>query len=119
MTQTPPQILVVDDDPLNRMMLVYGVEQEGYAASQAEDGLQALEMLRSDPFDLVLLDVVMPELDGYQVLAEMKADETLREIPVIMVSASDEVESVVRCIELGAEDYLPKPFEPVLLHARV
>ncbi|MGI8551943.1 MAG: response regulator [Dehalococcoidia bacterium] len=113
------RILVVDDDSINRMMLSYGVEQEGHIASTAEDGREALELLRSEPFDLVLLDLLMPEMDGYQVLEQMKQDLQLRDIPVIMVSALDEIDSVVRCIEMGAEEYLPKPFNPVLLKARV
>jgi class 3 adenylate cyclase/CheY-like chemotaxis protein len=85
----------------------------------AEDGRQALDLVRSRPFDLVLLDIMMPELNGYQVLERLKADESLRHIPVIMVSAVDEFDSVIRCIELGAEDYLPKPFNATLLKARL
>jgi DNA-binding response OmpR family regulator len=115
----PARILVVDDDLINRMMLSYGVEQEGHAATVAEDGRQALEMLHDEAFDLVLLDLLMPEMDGFEVLERMKADAVLRNIPVIMISALDEIDSVVRCIEMGAEDYLPKPFNPVLLKARV
>ena len=76
-------------------------------------------MLKAEPFDLVLLDVMMPEMNGYQVLEQLKADANLRAIPVIVLSALDEIGSVVRCIELGAEDYLPKPFDPVLLRARI
>ena len=78
-----------------------------------------MDKLKVEPFDLVLLDVEMPEMDGYQVLEQLKADPRLRDIPVIMISAVEELESVVRCIELGAQDYLPKPFNPVLLHARI
>ncbi len=86
----------------------------------AEDGAEALALLQSDaPFDLVLLDIVMPEVDGYAVLERIKADEALRHIPVIMISAVDEMESVVRCIEAGATDYLPKPFNAALLEARI
>ena len=85
----------------------------------AEDGLQALELMRSEPFDLVLLDIMMPLMNGYQVLENLKADENLRHIPVIMISAVDDIDSIVRCIELGAEDYLSKPFNPVLLKARI
>jgi two-component system sensor histidine kinase DegS len=76
-------------------------------------------MLRDQPFDAVLLDLVMPRMDGYQVLAEMKRDDALRRIPVMVISSTDEMESIVRCIEMGATDYLPKPFNPVLLHARI
>jgi CheY-like chemotaxis protein len=84
-----------------------------------ENGLRALERLQSEKFDLVLLDVLMPEMDGYQLLEHTKRDPALRDIPVIMISSLDEIESVVRCIEQGAEDYLPKPFDPVLLRARI
>ena len=112
-------LLVVDDNSMNRIMLSRYTTRLGYRASLAENGLQALEKLQSEPFDLVLLDVQMPEMDGYQVLEEMKAHPRLREIPVIMISAVDELESTVRCIELGAQDYLPKPFNPVLLRARL
>jgi two-component system, cell cycle response regulator len=118
MMDTKDRILVVDDNRLNRMKLAHSLGQQGYTASMAEHGRQALEMLRSQPFDLVLLDILMPEMDGYEVLEEMKRDAILREIPVIVISAVDEMESVVRCIEMGAEDYLPKPFDPVLLRAR-
>jgi two-component system, cell cycle response regulator len=115
----PARLLIVDDDNINRMMLSYGVQQQGHIASQAEGGVQALQMLREESFDVVLLDLLMPDMDGFEVLEQIKADSTLREIPVIMVSALDEIDSVVRCIETGAEDYLPKPFNPVLLKARV
>src|SRR5262249_9048054 len=94
--------------------------RQGYLnVTTAADGQQALELLNSRPFDLVLLDIMMPNVNGYGVLAAMKAEERLRHIPVIMISAIDEIESVIRCIELGAEDYLPKPFNPILLRARV
>ena len=112
-------VLVADDDPVNRMLLARQLEQEGHRVTQVENGRQALETLRAEPFDVVLLDVLMPELDGCAVLERIEGDETLRQLPVIMVSALDEIETVVRCIELGAEDYLPKPFDPVLLRARV
>ena len=85
----------------------------------ATDGRQALQLLQERDIDLVLLDVMMPELNGYEVLERLKADDRLRHVPVIMISALDRVESVVRCIELGAEDYLPKPFDPVILRARI
>jgi DNA-binding response OmpR family regulator len=112
------RILVVDDNRLNRINLARSLGQQGHTVSMAEQGRQALDLLREQPFDLVLLDILMPEMDGYQVLAEIKRDAVLREIPVIVISAVDEMESVVRCIEMGAEDYLPKPFDPVLLRAR-
>ncbi|MBI3417750.1 MAG: response regulator [Verrucomicrobia bacterium] len=112
-------VLVVDDNESNRELLTRRLLRHGCAVAVAENGRQALEMLRARPFDLVLLDIVMPELDGYQVLSEMKRDEQLRGIPIIVLSALDEMESVVRCIANGAEDYLPKPFDPVLLRARI
>jgi len=112
-------ILVVDDLRTNRLKLSMGLKIKGYIVSEAENGLQALEMLRSNSFDLVLLDIIMPEMDGYEVLKQMKADENMRSVPVIIISAQDEMESIVRGIELGAEDYLPKSFDPVLLSARV
>ena len=115
-------ILVVDDDQGNRDLLVRRLVREGFAAHAAADGQAALELLGRQtmpPIELVLLDVMMPGLDGYEVLRRLKGDATLRELPVLMISALDEVGSVVRCIELGAEDYLPKPFDPVLLRARI
>jgi len=113
------RILVVDDEPLNRILLSTGLQEAGYAVETAEDGRQALEMLGSRPYDAVLLDLIMPRMDGYQVLAEMKQAAALRRVPVIVVSSSDEVESIARCIEMGATDYLTKPFDPRLLHARI
>jgi adenylate cyclase len=112
-------ILVVDDDPVNRTMLTRLLEQEGHRTDTAAEGRQALERLRADPFDVVLLDVLMPEMDGYEVLAHIKHDEVLRHIPVLMITALDDVQSAVRCIETGADDYLPKPFDPVVLRARI
>jgi CheY-like chemotaxis protein len=112
-------LLVVDDHSMNRIMLSRYITKLGYQASLAENGRQALEKLQAEPFDLVLLDVQMPEMDGYEVLEHLKADPRLRDIPVIMISAVEELESVVKCIELGAQDYLPKPFNPVLLRARL
>lgn len=113
-------MLIVDDIEDNRYTLRRRLKRLGYEnVEEAADGRAALEMLASGRFDLVLLDVMMPGLSGYEVLEEIKGDMDLRDIPVIMVSALDEIESVVRCIDLGAEDYLPKPFDPTLLRARV
>jgi adenylate cyclase len=114
-----PVILVVDDNQDNRDMLARRLMRQSYEVLSAAGGLAALEMLAARPVDLVLLDVMMPDLDGYAVLQRMKSDPALRDIPVLMISALDEMESVVRCIQLGAEDYLPKPFDPVLLQARI
>lgn len=112
-------VLVVDDDRVNRLLLTRSIEREGHRVSSAENGRAALQLLHEDPPDVVLLDIVMPELDGVSVLERLKGDPTLQHLPVIMISAIDEIDSVVRCIEAGAEDYLPKPFDPVLLRARV
>lgn len=112
-------ILVVDDNKMNRLLLARGLEQQGHRVSFAENGRQALDMLHAQGFDLVLLDVLMPEMDGYQVLRQLMADTELKNVPVVMVSAVSELDSVVRCIEMGAEDYLAKPINPVLLKARI
>ena len=119
MITQPGRFLVVDDNRMNRLKLARSLEEQGHHVTMAEDGQQALALLRSTAFDVVLLDIMMPELDGYQVLAQMKSDAALRDIPVIVVSAVDEMESVVRCIEMGATDYLPKPFNAALLQARI
>jgi CheY-like chemotaxis protein len=112
-------LLVVDDNEINRDVLSRRLERQGYTVAVATNGRQAWETVRTQKFDLILLDVIMPEMNGYQVLEQLKSDATLRDIPVIMISALDELDSVVRCIEMGAEDYLPKPFNPVLLRARI
>ncbi len=112
-------ILVVDDNRMNRLMLARGLEQQGHQVVFAENGRQALELLPQHNFDLILLDIEMPEMNGYQVLAHLAADVHWRQIPVIMISAVDEIDSVVKCIEMGAADYLNKPFNPTLLKARV
>jgi adenylate cyclase len=119
MSSRPAWILVVDDDAVSRTMLTHLLEQEGHRVDTAADGRQALERLHADPFDVALLDVLMPELDGYEVLAHMKDDDVLRHVPVLMITALDDVRSAVRCIEMGADDYLLKPFDPVVLQARV
>jgi class 3 adenylate cyclase len=115
----PARLLVVDDDEANRDMLSRRLERLGYQVATANDGRAALSQIAETPFDLILLDIVMPELDGYQVLLRLKSDEGLRHVPVIVLSASDELDTAVRCIELGAEDYLPKPIDAVLLRARI
>jgi class 3 adenylate cyclase len=115
-----PALLVVDDNEDNRYTLSLQLNAQGYHnIAIATNGQEALSVLHSKPFDLVLLDIMMPELNGYEVLERMRSSPELRNIPVIMISAIGELDSVVRCIELGAEDYLPKPFEPTLLRARV
>ncbi len=112
-------ILVVDDNPDNREVLARQLERQGYAVVVAENGRQAIELVGSAAFDILLLDIMMPEMDGYEALRYLKSEKAYSHIPVIMISALDEIESVVRCIEMGAEDYLPKPFDPVLLRARI
>jgi adenylate cyclase len=113
--------LVVDDSSVNRLVLTKRLEALGLEVLQAENGIQALELLGAKPgvVDVVLLDVVMPELDGYETLAAMKGDPTIQHIPVLVVSRIEELDSVVRCIELGATDYLPKPIDPSILAARI
>lgn len=112
-------VLVVDDDPVNRSMLSRSLEVDGHEVTTVESGGQALALVGSQNFDVILLDVVMPEMDGYQVLEQLKGDPGLRHVPVVMVTAVDDVGSAVRCIELGADDYLQKPVDPVLLAARI
>lgn len=116
---TPGHLLVVDDNKVNRLLLGRGLEQQGHRVAFAENGRQALEMLRQSEFDLLVTDIQMPEMDGYQVLESVKNDLRLRDIPVIVTSALEELDSVVRCIEMGAEDYLIKPVNPVILRARI
>jgi two-component system, cell cycle response regulator len=119
MTERPGFVLVVDDDAVNRLILSRALEREGHHVRAVANGLEALEALHDGVFDCVLLDVLMPQMDGYQVLAHIRSDPTLRRTPVIMISALEDIQSIVRCIELGAEDYLPKPFDPALLRARI
>jgi two-component system, cell cycle response regulator len=116
------QVLVVDDAAINRKLLERALRNEGYESVLAENGSEALALLRSDVsrrVDLVLLDILMPILDGYETLAAIKGDPALRHLPVIMITAVEETESAVRCIELGAMDYLPKPFNAAILRARL
>ncbi|NIR29632.1 MAG: adenylate/guanylate cyclase domain-containing response regulator [Gammaproteobacteria bacterium] len=120
MRRREPLFLVVDDNDDNRFTLTRRLRKLGYTnVHTAENGREALEHIRERRFDLVLLDIMMPELNGYQVLEQLRTDGALIDLPVIVISALDELESVVRCIQLGAEDYLPKPFNPTLLRARI
>jgi signal transduction histidine kinase len=112
-------LLIVDDNETNRDLLTRHLQRQGHHVTVAENGRQALEVIQTRTFDLVLLDIMMPEMNGYQVLQYLKNHEIWRNVPVIMISALGEMDSVVRCIEMGAEDYLPKPFDPVLLRARI
>lgn len=119
MSAHPARLLVVDDDPINRRLLAAYLTREGHEVATANDGAEGWDLVRREAFDVVLLDVLMPELDGYEVLARIRADEDLGKLPVIMISSVEETDSIVRCIELGADDYLPKPFSPPLLRARI
>ncbi len=112
-------ILIVDDDPLNRRLLTKSLEGGGHRTTAVDNGFAALTSLEADRPDVVLLDIVMPGLDGIEVLERLKADPELRHIPVIMISGVDDTDSIVRCLEAGAEDYLPKPFDPAILRARI
>jgi len=113
------RILVADDNKVNRLLLSRNIELMGHKVTLAENGRVALQLLKRDAFDLMLLDIEMPEMDGFQVLGEMGKDLELRDFPVIVTSSLEGIENVVRCIELGAEDYLNKPVNPVLLKARI
>jgi CheY-like chemotaxis protein len=113
------RILVVEDNDANRVMLCRRLNKQGFLTVEARDGREALDLVPVYRFDLVLCDIMMPDVDGYQVLQTLKADPDLKALPVIMISAVDEMASVVRCIEMGAEDYLQKPYDPVLLQARI
>jgi adenylate cyclase len=113
------RILVVDDNASNRDLLSRRLVREGYCVMASENGAEALTLITAEGFDLVVLDLMMPGMSGFEVLCRLKADAATRHVPVIMISALDELDSTVRCIEAGAEDYLPKPFNPVLLRARI
>ena len=113
------KILIVDDEPFTVEYLEQELEDSNYSVLTANNGRDALDQVRTELPDLVLLDIMMPIMNGFAVLAQMKADAKLRDIPVIIISAMSDLQSVVKGIEQGAEDYLPKPFEPVLLHARI
>jgi len=115
----PARLLVIDDNKVNRMVLSRNLEQQGHFVETAENGRDGLEKIRTQSFDLVLLDIEMPEMDGFQVLEACLNDVNLRQIPIIMTSAMEELDAVVKCVELGAEDYLTKPVNPILLRARV
>ena len=112
-------LLVVDDNEMNRDMLGRRLQRQGYRVTMAVDGRQALDIMSQQPFDLVLLDIMLPVMNGYEVLEHLKADESLSKIPVIITTALDEADGKAKCLELGAEDYLTKPFNPVLLKSRI
>ncbi len=113
------QVLIVDDNEANRDMLARRLHRRDFSLSMAGDGREALSMIQANLYDLILLDIMMPEIDGYAVLKYLKEDSRLRDIPVIMISAIEEMDSVMKCMEIGADDYLTKPFDPDLLKAAV
>lgn len=113
------QVLIVDDNEINRDMLARRLHRKDFNLSMAIDGREALSMIRANPYDLILLDIMMPEIDGYAVLKYLKENPRLRHIPVIMISAIEEMDSVMKCMEIGADDYLTKPFDPEMLKVAV
>jgi len=117
--EAPGHILVVDDNEMNRDMLGRRLENQGFAVTEAENGQEAIDLLKDQLFDLILLDVQMPGLNGYDTLKLIKEDFRTQNMPVIMISAVDEIDNAVKCIEFGAEDFVSKPFNPVLLKARI
>ena len=119
MAERGARLLVTDDNKVNRLLLTRSLELQGHRVASAENGRVALEMLRAEAFDLMLLDMEMPELDGFQVLEQMMGDAKLRDLPVIVTSSLEGVDHAVRCLELGADDFLKKPVNPVLLRARI
>src|SRR5205809_7567588 len=118
MNVEPASILIVDDNADDRELLAIHLKRQGHRLTFAENGRIALELLWSKPFDLVLLDIGMPEMNGYQVLERLKTDQALRHLPVVVLSGSDELNSAARCIELGADDYYLKPNQKVWMIAR-
>lgn len=118
-TPTHASVLVVDDDEVSRTLLANLLQREGHNVTSAANGVQALQLLQAQNFDLMLLDIIMPEMDGFQVLTQVKADPKLAQLLVLMTSAVEDFPSIVRCVKLGAEDYVFKPYHPVLLKARI
>ena len=113
------RVLIVDDNEINRDMLARRLHRTDFDLSMAVDGKEALSMIQANLYDLILLDIMMPEVDGYAVLQYLKKDSRLRGIPVIMISAIEEMDSVMKCMEIGADDYLTKPFDPDMLKAAI
>ena len=119
MDDTGYSLLRAEDNGRNRDLLSGSLERQGYRVTVAVDGRQALEIMNREEFNLVLLDIMLPEMNGYEVLEHLKADQALSHIPVIITTGLDEADGKARCIELGAEDYLTKPFNPVILKSRI
>ncbi|WP_271252109.1 response regulator [Pseudanabaena sp. Chao 1811] len=113
------QVLIVDDNEINRDMLARRLHRKDFNLSMASDGRAALSMVQVNRYDLILLDIMMPEVDGYAVLRYLKQDPSLRNIPVIIISALEEMDSVMQCMEIGADDYLTKPFDPEMLKSAI
>jgi class 3 adenylate cyclase len=118
-TSSPGRVLVVDDNPFNREVLARRLQRQGHTVAEAVNGRQALDMLAAQHFDLVLLDILMPEMNGLEMLARLKADDRLRHLPVIMISALCDIDNVAHCLQTGADDYLPRPYNATILRARV
>jgi adenylate cyclase len=112
-------VLIVDDNELNRDLLVRPLRASGYAVSEASDGAQALAMIRAEPFDLILLDLLMPGMTGHELLRHLKDDEDLRHVPVVVLSTVNDLDTIAACIQMGADDYLPRPFNQTILNARI
>lgn len=119
MDKEKEKILIVDDDRINRVILATNLQEIGYQIFFAENGKQALEKIREEKFDLVLLDLVMPVMDGFETLKRMKADDMIKRIPVVIISAQDETENLIKTLEIGAVDYIPKPFDSKIIRSRV
>ena len=119
MTGSQYSLLVVDDNEMNRDLLTRRLERQGYQVTVAVNGLEALEKLDQADFDLVLLDIMLPVMNGYQLLEHLKADQSLSQVPIIITTSLDEADGKARCLALGAEDYLTKPFNPVVLKSRI
>lgn len=118
MEQEVPRILVVDDNEIHSTIIIRRLKNEGYEVEYAASGRSALKAVALRPFDLILLDMMMPEMDGYQVLTLLQADEQYSQIPVVIITAKDDVDMAAKCIDMGAEDYITKPVVPALLLAR-
>jgi CheY-like chemotaxis protein len=115
----PGTVLVIDDMEVNRALLGRRVERLGHRTLEAENGRQAIALLDQHEIDLVLCDLVMPEMDGYELISQMQAHPKMNQVPIVVISAKDDAEAVMRCLDLGAEDYVSKPFNPTLLRVRI
>ena len=112
-------LLVVDDDGVSRAVLSNLLERQGHAVVVAKDGAEALKLVGERAFDLIVLDLLMPGMDGFEVVQKLKADPAVKDIPVVMISSAEDMSGIVKSVKLGAEDYIFKPFDEVLLKARI